>query len=124
MMIFGLNINYVKFVYSPMQQKTVMITAVRTNAIHIHFVELVKQLDVDLAVRDGRDHDFYNQFNKIDAIKFAVVAYDADKPVGCGAIKEYNASAVEVKRMFTLPACRGKGIATKVLKELESWAEE
>jgi GNAT superfamily N-acetyltransferase len=31
---------------------------------------------------------------------------------------------MEVKRMFTLPECRGKGVATKVLDELEKWATE
>jgi GNAT superfamily N-acetyltransferase len=31
---------------------------------------------------------------------------------------------MEIKRMYTLPECRGKGIATKVLIELEKWANE
>ena len=47
-----------------------------------------------------------------------------NQPVGCGAIKEYDANTMEVKRMFTLPECRGKGVATKVLNELEKWTTE
>ena len=101
-----------------------MITLIRTDALHPHFIELVRDLDADLAIRDGRDHDFYNQFNKIDAIKYAVVAYDDNKPVGCGAIKQYSPATMEVKRMYTLPDSRGKGIAVQVLKELELWAKE
>ena len=31
---------------------------------------------------------------------------------------------MEVKRMYTLPDFRGKGIATIVLQELEKWAKE
>lgn len=31
---------------------------------------------------------------------------------------------MEVKRMFTLPEKRGKGLASAILKELESWAKE
>jgi len=31
---------------------------------------------------------------------------------------------MEVKRMFVLPEFRGKGIATKILVELENWAKE
>lgn len=31
---------------------------------------------------------------------------------------------MEVKRMFTAPAARGKGLATIVLTELETWAGE
>ena len=53
-----------------------------------------------------------------------MVAYDDDQPVGCGAIKEYASHTMEIKRMFTSPGYRGKGIATKVLTELENWAAE
>jgi GNAT superfamily N-acetyltransferase len=31
---------------------------------------------------------------------------------------------MEVKRMFTLPAARGRGVATRVLNELQNWAAE
>jgi putative acetyltransferase len=31
---------------------------------------------------------------------------------------------MEVKRMYTMPESRSKGIATKVLNELEKWASE
>lgn len=101
-----------------------MITTIRTNATHPDFIELVKYLDADLAIRDGADHSFYNQFNKIITIKYAIVAYNENKPVGCGAIKAYSPTTMEVKRMYTMPECRGKGIAKVVLKELENWAKE
>ena len=101
-----------------------MITTIRTDASHADFIALVKALDADLANRDGRDHSFYDQFNKIDAIKYAVVAYENGKPVSCGAIKEYTPGIMEVKRMYTVPEHRGKGIAAVVLKELELWAKE
>ena len=101
-----------------------MITTIRTDASHADFIALVKALDADLANRDGRDHSFYDQFNKIDTIKYAVVAYENGKPVSCGAIKEYTPGSMEVKRMYTLPEHRGKGTAAVVLKELELWAKE
>src|SRR5438045_3116698 len=101
-----------------------MIKLIRTNSDNLHFIKLVKYLDAYLAEKDGDDHSFYDQFNKIDKIRNAVVAYEDDKPVCCGAIKEYNAGTVEVKRMYTLPERRGKGIAGKVLTELEVWAGE
>ncbi len=85
---------------------------------------LVKQLDAYLAVVDGDEHAFYDQFNKIDKIKHVVVAYLNEQPVACGAIKAYQAHAMEVKRMYTSPQCQGKGIATQVLAELEKWAAE
>src|SRR5512147_1142769 len=101
-----------------------MARIIRTNSDNQDFVQLVKHLDADLAERDGEDHSFYAQFNKIDKIKYVVVAYQDDKPVGCGAIKEYAPDTMEVKRMYTSPESRGKGIASKVLYELEAWASE
>lgn len=101
-----------------------MIKLARTNSDNPDFIELVRHLDADLAKRDGEEHSFYAQFNKIDKIKYVIVAYDDDKPVGCGAIKEYEPGVMEVKRMFTFPFHRGKGIASRVLTELETWAAE
>lgn len=101
-----------------------MIRIVRTNSDDQDFVQLVRHLDADLAKRDGEDHSFYAQFNKIDKIKYVVVAYEDDRPVGCGAIKEYALDTTEIKRMYTSPESRGKGIASKILRELEAWAVE
>lgn len=96
----------------------------RTDSENPDFIALVRLLDADLAVRDGNEHSFYAQFNKIAMIKHAVVAYENDVPVACGAIKEYEPGAMEVKRMYTLPGHRGKRIAAAVLAELEQWAAE
>lgn len=101
-----------------------MISLIRTDSQHPDFVNLVRYLDADLAERDGAEHSFYAQFNKINLLKYVVVAYQDGQPVGCGAIKEYSPTSMEVKRMYTSPASRGKGIASKVLTELESWAAE
>ncbi len=101
-----------------------MVQLVRTHSENPDFVALVQQLDADLAKRDGKDHSFYAQFNKIAAIKHVVVSYVNETPIGCGAIKEQAPDTMEVKRMFTLPQGRGKGIATKILSELENWAKE
>ena len=101
-----------------------MIKVLRTNSDHPDFISLVRLLDADLAKRDGDEHSFYAQFNKIDKIKHAVVLHEDEKPVACGALKQYAEEIMEVKRMYTLPVCRGKGIATAVLNELEKWAAE
>lgn len=101
-----------------------MIHIKRTNSGNRDFIELVKLLDADLADRDGTEHLFYAQFNKTALIKQVIVAYENDQAAGCGAIKEYSQGIMEIKRMYTLPASRGKGIASKVLGELEKWATE
>lgn len=101
-----------------------MISLIRTDSINQDFIELVKYLDADLAERDGDDHGFYSQFNKVDKLKYVVIAYENGKPTGCGAMREYAPNIMEIKRMYTSPQSRGKGIATKILIELELWATE
>lgn len=99
-------------------------TIVRADSTHPYFIGLVSRLDADLAIRDGDDHAFYSQFNKIDKIKHVVLAYENDEPVGCGAIKEFSSDAVEVKRMYVIPAARSHGVASLILSALEQWARE
>lgn len=101
-----------------------MLTLQRTNSDNKDFQLLVVELDKDLAIRDGDEHAFFAQYNKIDAIKYVIVAYLDNNPVGCGAIKEYDFGVMEIKRMFVSPEFRGKRIASSVLKELEHWAKE
>jgi len=101
-----------------------MIKLVRTNSENRDFITLVKLLDADLAIVDGKDHVFYSQFNKIDNIRYVIVAYDDERAAGCGAIKEFGRDAMEVKRMYVSPQNRKKGIASMILSELEKWASE
>jgi putative acetyltransferase len=101
-----------------------MIQLTRTDSNNPDFIVLVAQLDAFLAEIDGEEHLFYNQLNKSGNIKYALVAYENGEPVACGAIREFGASSMEVKRMYTLPTSRGKGIAKKILNELENWASE
>ncbi len=102
------------------------IRIIRTDASNADFLGLVKLLDAELALRDGDDHAFYGPLNTIGMtlIKHAVVVYDGDQPVGCGAFKAFSAEAMEIKRMYTLPVYRGKGVATSVITELEYWIKE
>jgi len=101
-----------------------MIRLIRTNSENPLFINLVRDLDIELALVDGEDHTFYSQFNKIDKIRYVVVALEDETPVGCGAIKEFTKDTMEVKRMYVIPEKRNKGFASEVLKELENWALE
>ena len=98
------------------------VTIKRTDVKDTDFLGLVKLLDADLAIRDGDEHAFYNQFNALDVLLRAVVAYSEGKPIGCGGIKKYDSNTVEVKRMFTDPNHRGKGVGAQVLEALETLA--
>ena len=97
---------------------------IRTNSENEDFINLVKQLDAYLKITDGDEHEFYNQFNNIDVLKNVVVVFVDEIAVGCGAIKKFDNNSVEVKRMFVSKDFRGRGIAQKILIELETWAKE
>lgn len=96
----------------------------RTNSNDKDFQWLVEQLDAYLRIIDGEDHAFYAQYNKTNMLQHALVFYENNIAVGCGALKNYTDETVEIKRMYVLPEYRGKGIAAAILSELEKWAAE
>ena len=98
------------------------ISFVKVPTSNKDFTNLVQLLDASLAETDGDEHAFYHQFNGLDDIKYRLVAYLDGTAIAIGAIKELTPNAVEVKRMYTLPEYRGKGIGSRVLTALEHWA--
>jgi putative acetyltransferase len=57
-------------------------------------------------------------------LKNAIICCEDEIAIAIGAYKEYDSETAEMKRMYTLPEHRGKGIASKILTELEIWAKE
>lgn len=50
-----------------------------------------------------------------------LIGYFSARPVACGGWRDHEGDA-EVKRMFVVPAVRGKGFARRILAELERTA--
>jgi GNAT superfamily N-acetyltransferase len=97
----------------------------RTNSTDPDFRSLITQLDDELNERYGElMQSTYDQHNHIIDIATVVVAYNNDIPAGCACFKKYDNASAEIKRMFVKNAERGKGIANKILSELELWAKE
>ena len=107
-----------------------MLKLIKTDSGNADFGGLVEALDRELAVLDGEDHAYYAQFNKTGTLGWVVVAYwdggstGGVEAVGCGAIRVWEGSFCEVKRMYVAPEFRKRGIAGAVLRELERWAAE
>ena len=101
-----------------------MQTIIRTNSDSQDFRNLIQKLDELLQVVDGEEHSFFAQYNNVENIKNVVVCYQDDQPIGCGAFKKIDSQTAEIKRMFVEPTFRQKGIASKILQELEIWAKE
>ena len=100
-----------------------MLSLVKTNSNHEDFQMLTKIFDTFLVEIDGDEKDFFAQYNQI-YIENVLVYYENGIALGCGAFKELEPSIAEIKRMFVVPEGRGKGIATTILNELESWTKE
>lgn len=97
---------------------------IKTSPSDPHFKSLIKKLDQDLAITDGEEHGFYNQFNGTNQIKHVLLGYEGDKAVSSGAFKIINTQEIEIKRMYTATHYRGKGYAARILGELEKWGAE
>ncbi len=100
-----------------------MIILKRTTSNDSDFKHLTELFDEYLIDIDGDEKDFFAQFNQI-YIKNVVVCYENNIAIGCGAFKEYEPRVAELKRMFVVPESRGKGIASKILTEIECWEKE
>jgi GNAT superfamily N-acetyltransferase len=51
-----------------------------------------------------------------------LVARAGDAPAGCGALRLLEGGDAEVKRMFVVPALRGRGVGRRILEALEAEA--
>ncbi|MDG4808307.1 GNAT family N-acetyltransferase [Micromonospora sp. WMMD1120] len=66
----------------------------------------------------------------VDATEFEppdgvfLVAYLAGEPVGCGGWRSHGEGTAELKRMYTAPAARGRGVARTVLAAVERSARD
>lgn len=55
---------------------------------------------------------------------FFVLARLDGRPVGCGVLKRKDRTTAEIKRMWTAPSARGRGVARSVLQALEAIARK
>ena len=76
------------------------IEVLRTDRGNDDFNRLIRLLDEDLEGRYGALQKQFDVHNKVDHILDAVVVYKEGSPVACGAVKEYDSSSIELKRIF------------------------
>ena len=107
-----------------------MITVTEERYDGVDAVALVQELFVDLGVRykrDGSPEDADVDPGQVSRPHGVfLVARLEDRPVGCGALKPLDGSSevAEVKRMYTVPAARRRGVSRRVLARLEGVALE
>ena len=96
---------------------------IRTNNVDPDFHQLIPHLDADLYQRYGKIMDDFSHLNKTDGLTEVVVIYHGDEPVACGAFKPYNTECIEIKRIFVHSGHRRRGLAKRLMHELESTAK-
>jgi GNAT superfamily N-acetyltransferase len=101
-----------------------VVKLIRCTSKSPDFLSLIKELDADLAQRNGTLQWSYDKYNKLPEIETVVVAYIGKVAIGCGCFKPYDSQTAEIKRMYVKPENRGKGLSKQILTELENWAQE
>ncbi|MGF9696146.1 MULTISPECIES: GNAT family N-acetyltransferase [Paenibacillus] len=87
--------------------------------------QLIRELSLELGLLYGGDGTAGFQQSDVETPRAAFIVARLDgHPVGCGAIRPLDDQSVEVKRMYTRPAYRRKGVAQAILAEAERLAAE
>jgi GNAT superfamily N-acetyltransferase len=101
-----------------------ILKVVKTTSENPDFLSLIKTFDMYLWERYPELKTNYWGNNIIELNRNVVIIYLGKKPVACGCFKKYDKNTIEIKRMFVAPEVRGLGLAQRVLRELELWAQE
>lgn len=100
-----------------------MITFLHTDFTDAGYRSLIVELDDEFVVRYPDLQHIFTPFNRMNESARVMVAYDQDTPVACGAFRPVDDQTIEIKRMYTRPVYRNRGIGKSVLRELEQWAK-
>jgi len=103
-------------------------TAIKSESLDTPVVrELILALNAELDQRypeEGANH-FRLDPQEVGPGRGAfLVAYEGGVAAGCGAVRLNEPDVAEIKRMYVVPTMRGRGIAGKILAELEVKARE
>jgi GNAT superfamily N-acetyltransferase len=86
---------------------------------------LISALNAELDARypeEGANHFRLDPEEVADGRGAFLVAYVAERPLGCGAVRRIDSAVAEIKRMYVAPEARGRGVGRQVLVELEAEA--
>jgi DNA-binding MarR family transcriptional regulator/GNAT superfamily N-acetyltransferase len=81
--------------------------------------------ELDRRFENGFDQTQGNNFTPAEMTPpagYLLVARADGTPVGCGALKRLEANVGEIKRVWIAPEMRGKGLASRLMDELEALA--
>jgi putative acetyltransferase len=89
--------------------------------------QLIAALDAELSARypeAGANHFRLDPEEVAPGRGVFLIAFDGDTPIGCGAIRRLDAGTAELKRMYVVPAHRGRGVGHLLVDALEEHARD
>ena len=81
--------------------------------------KLINNLCAEVGARYGAPPSPFSLSETAMERTIFLIARLDNEPVGCGAVRRIDDATAEVKRMYVAPAGRRKGIARRILAELE-----
>ena len=103
-----------------------MTTTIQSESLDSPVVkQLILALNAELEERypeEGANHFRLDPEEVAPGRGAFLVAYADGVAAGCGAVRVNEPGVAEIKRMYVLPAHRGRGIAGRILAQLEARA--
>ena len=95
-----------------------------TNEKDERFIELTNELDNEYFLKLGDAVEKYGEYNALTEPHIVILALNWGKPIACASFRVFDKDTIEVKRVYVKKRYRRKGIAYKLVKQLEKLAIE
>ena len=83
------------------------------------FIGLVRELDAGYYRRIGEGLSKYDEYNSFETPHIVILCIDNGESIACASYRILNDNSVEFKRVYVKRDYRRKGIAFRLIRELE-----
>lgn len=98
--------------------------SVITNEKDERFIELARQLDDEYFQKHGDKVLKYKEYNDLKDPHIVILALNWQRPIACASFRILDKDTIEIRRVYVKKRYRRKGIAYKLVKQLEKLAME
>jgi ribosomal protein S18 acetylase RimI-like enzyme len=98
--------------------------SVITNEKDERFIELTRELDNEYFMKLGDVVERYKDHNALTDPHIVILALNWGKPIACASFRFIDKDTIEIRRVYVKRRYRRKGIAYKLIKQLEKLAME
>ena len=95
-----------------------------TNEKDERFIELTKELDNEYFQLHGEEVLKYRHYNDLKDSHIVLLALNWGRPIACSSFRVFDKDTIEIRRVYVKKRYRRKGIAYKLIKQLEKLAME